>query len=497
MVQSLRIKANNLFTTNDPLASFDMLAIAKSHPVIIARTLLYLAISIQQIPPQFDSSSLSLDLDEALHDYTGAVFSLIVHDDELIGTLEGLECLLFQAIFHINAGNLKRAWLTFRKGLSMCQLMGLHRCTENMTMDAPSKSRTGGRYLWLQFVFGDRYSGTILGMPPGSSDDSFGPQERIETQSESINEFFARKVGVIAGRISDRNRKESSHMFAITQGIEHSMDSLKRELSQSWWQIPDFTSMERSVSKSILFTQIMQQIWFFQLETLLHLPFMLRAAKDHRYEHNKLSCLQASRGLINRYLALRGVNSTQMSCRIVDFGAFTSTVMLVLDLITPPQTSESDGIKQQRESDRLLVNQVLAIMEVLARYSRETVAAQSATVIKALLATIDGSRLLSGDLILKIPHLGTIRIERPSGSIRPNSEEPIATQGQSVYAHDPTTGTWDGMHATNFGASAVSFTSSMFPDIGKDPLPQDFDWLEDGSMFNEFQNPDVSGLWML
>lgn len=66
------------------------------HPTIIARALLYIAICIQQLPPEFDMSRIHLipSLDVVMEEYISAVTKYVTSDDELTTTIEGLECLL-------------------------------------------------------------------------------------------------------------------------------------------------------------------------------------------------------------------------------------------------------------------------------------------------------------------------------------------------------------------------------------------------------------------
>lgn len=76
------------------------------------------------------------------------VQALITSDDEYASTIGGLECLVLQGVFHINAGNPRRAWLIFRRAISIGQLMGIHK---------PESTIPGGRQMWYQVVQADRY----------------------------------------------------------------------------------------------------------------------------------------------------------------------------------------------------------------------------------------------------------------------------------------------------------------------------------------------------
>lgn len=83
----------------------------------------------------------------------------------------------------------------------------------------------------------------------------------------------------------------------------------------------------------------MCQVWHFELATLLHLPFMLRAADDRRYEHSRVSCLNASRSLIRRWLAIRESHETFYFSNLIEFEVFTATTTLLLGLLHPETSS--------------------------------------------------------------------------------------------------------------------------------------------------------------
>jgi hypothetical protein len=142
-----------VFGDNDPSVIppiFHLAEISKKHPAIIARTILYLAVCLQQLNPGFDTKQLHLmpSVEARVERYLTTVSGLITSDDELVSTMEGLECLILQGVYHINAGNPRRAWLTFRRALNIGQLMGIHR----RSTEIPD-----GREMWFQIVQTDRY----------------------------------------------------------------------------------------------------------------------------------------------------------------------------------------------------------------------------------------------------------------------------------------------------------------------------------------------------
>lgn len=139
---------------------FNVSTVSRSHPIVIARLLLSLALCIQQLPPHIDTRRLQTKtpLREVMDQIITTVTATVTSDDELIGSMEGIECLLLQGVYQVNAGNLRRAWLTFRKAINVAQLMGLHRVSLKAAQEAPDLMETRRHYTWYQMMKGVCYS---------------------------------------------------------------------------------------------------------------------------------------------------------------------------------------------------------------------------------------------------------------------------------------------------------------------------------------------------
>jgi hypothetical protein len=135
---------------------FDVLTVSSSHPIIITRLLLFVALSIQQLPPKIDLKRFQskLPLREMMEKIIAFVATTVTFDDELIGSVEGIECLVLQAAYHVNAGNLRRAWLTFRRAINIAQLMGLQRVSLKVSKDMPDSKEARRHNLWYQILRG-------------------------------------------------------------------------------------------------------------------------------------------------------------------------------------------------------------------------------------------------------------------------------------------------------------------------------------------------------
>lgn len=147
-------------TENDFHGLFNVSDVSKGHPLTIARLLFCIAICIQQLPPEMDMRNFQIT--KPLRDMMGDIIDFLVRnvtsDDELIGNIESIECLALQGIYEVNAGNLRRSWLSFRKAVAIAQLLGLHRVAVNSSQEGLDLMKTKRRHLWYQVSRGVRGS---------------------------------------------------------------------------------------------------------------------------------------------------------------------------------------------------------------------------------------------------------------------------------------------------------------------------------------------------
>jgi hypothetical protein len=226
----------------------------------------------------------------------------------------------------------------------------------------------------------------------------------------------------ISGLILARNQEDFTHSFSTTQRIGELLDSLSEEMPPAWWDIPTSILTDRTKEASVEFERVMCQIWHFELETLVHLPFMLRAATDRRYEHSHVSCLNASRNLIKRWISIRESQVTLLFSNLLEFEAFTAATTLLLGLLGP-QKNTSQAVLQERYEDSQLVETVIQNFERLKQHGAGMVVdTQSISVIRTLQQFLHGT--LSGKLRLEIPFFGIIKIAN-SGAVQPLEGERI------------------------------------------------------------------------
>lgn len=340
-------------------------------------------------------------------------------------------------------------------------------------------------------------------MPAGSEDVGVGPEETFQNPDIDKDKLFVRRICDFSGRIIERNQSDQAQAYGTTQEIDETFESLAKEMPDTWWKIPDYILHDRSEASSILFDQMMTQIWYFQLVALLHLPFMLRAATERRYEYSKFSCMKASREILYRYLVLRKTHKTSFCCKVIDFGAFTATVTLYIGMLEPTPGTESQDQREQKASDRDLVHKVLVSMEELSGGGKDVIATQSADAIRSLLEVESGSGQHAGNLKLAIPYFGTITIVRPP----PTLAHMAASNPSSQYMPSPPTlnqviapHPWQPQYGNdpNGNFPLISFTSSQFPQLTPEIMSGE-PWQmpeADTMFFDSLLEQDIAGNWV-
>jgi len=314
---------------------------------------------------------------------------------------------------------------------------------------------------------------------------------------------YNKNLTTIAGLIVDRNQAEPTHAFSTTQNIDEKLDDFAKQMPSSWWELPKHSSFERNEATVALFDRLLVQIWHYELESLVHLPYMLRAAVDRRYEYSRLSCLSASRKLIQRWIFLRGQSKAAFICKIIEFQAFKAAITLLLGILQPSPTVKDAMQIRQDEEDRKLIDTVRNIFEELQALENDVLLAQSSEVLKTLQCINLDDHGKSGNMRLTIPHFGTISVGRSLCKFAAQGPRPAANlQGienaNTGFQVDPALQNWQDNVPMQppypTPPPVLTFTSSQFPplttDMGEWPFNED-----DTLLFDSLLNTDLDGNW--
>lgn len=409
-----------------------------SNPVVLAKHLLQLMICIQHLQP--NCNSLPLENRESLKQYAVNVVStvseIVQSRDDIFVSLQGLECLLLLAIFQLNAGNLRRSWLTVRRALNISQILGLEKGAvmhfQKLDKKILPKVNTSPRWLWHRVLFFDRYLSLLLGLPSGTKNDPF--TNLSDSENYTPMDCLERDYTGITGLIIERNSmKSSDEAFATTQLIDCKLDAAAQGMGAEWWEPtrPHMVGVESTFEKISNISRTLLQIHHFTLKVFLHLPHLFQrepglGTHNHRFRYSRDTCATASRLILRLFIPYRNLNSSATACRHVDHSALIGAMALLLAYLAdePPQIEGNHTPTTQRQEDSQLLESVQARFQALARENEDTICRETSSVISQLMpiftwperSAVEGhgdqaSQTVLQPIKLDVPYIGVITIK--------------------------------------------------------------------------------------
>ncbi|KAF3083658.1 hypothetical protein TWF102_011211 [Orbilia oligospora] len=420
------------------------------HPVLVARKLLLLATFLQSIPTSAVDglNEMSADYRVVMSSVFKAATRLVTTNEELITTLEGIECVMMESMFLNNAGNLRRAWLANRRAMNMAQIMGLHidaTSSAVIVLEKDTHDRIDPKYMWFRLVVSDRYLSLMLGLPQGVMESSFAEPNMLEGCTPL--ERMERMESVAASLVLQRSSQERIDL-ASTYKIDKMMRDAAALMPPQWWLVDTKLTAISDDSSRVLeeSVRLTAQFAHHHLLVQLHLPYiLLPSSRELSYDYSKMVAANSSREVLVRFIAYRSSSSTPAYCRGIDFISFIASTALCLahmQTVSGPQARDVgtmfntfQSLQHQRLSDRGLLERTLEVMEMMAFESNDLVAGKIVSILRPLLdiesnslkggcyhITVSTENLTESEVVsnvgdgvsrvrIQIPHFGTIQIE--------------------------------------------------------------------------------------
>ena len=126
--QMLTVPYSNLDRRDKPPKSLLERSGPKVHPTLIARHMLQVATFLQHSHPDFHEEirRLSGPPCETMKRLADTAVSLVTTNDDLVGSIEGLECVIMKCYYQTNGGNLRKGLIAIRRAMTVAQLMSFH-----------------------------------------------------------------------------------------------------------------------------------------------------------------------------------------------------------------------------------------------------------------------------------------------------------------------------------------------------------------------------------
>ncbi|KAL7948727.1 hypothetical protein V8C42DRAFT_312140 [Trichoderma barbatum] len=356
--------------------------------------MLFLTLCIQQLPRHWRRVIISPSISRQVLIDAYIRFTMVLLAVEGEESVMVVQCHLLLHKILINMGRPQRAWVAIRHAISAATLVGMDRLDVGASIQR--------KMLWAQTWMFERQLCTMLGFP--SAVTARGTKED-PTEVLSPAQKVLRRLCVIMGDVIERNQNPAKVSYATTVQLDQEMEDLKNSFLPEWdgQYTPDATTIS-------IYSEEAVKIFFYSTLKHIHLPYMLKAKTDRRYEHSRLSAMEACRGLIKSYLRLRGSTKTEVvQCEIMDFMIFSSAIALILGILSGGGDTSPAALSGYAEEWQL-VDKLIGELRKTNTLLECTVAKQSAEVLETLVAASYGTYNVQEDFVLVVPYFGRLRI---------------------------------------------------------------------------------------
>jgi hypothetical protein len=135
--------------------------------------------------------------------------------------------------------------------------------------------------------------------------------------------------------------------------------------------------------------RLFAQVLHYNLLNQLHLPYMLRSSSSKSWhKYTLITCVNASREVLSRFVTLRCFNGIAYSCRTVNSLALLAAMTLLLAHLDSHRSKAENPLAHRYHSDRAMVEKAQENMEELNCLQSDALSAQAADFL-CRLRTID------------------------------------------------------------------------------------------------------------
>jgi hypothetical protein len=376
------------------------------------------AAALQHLSPTAVFPGLSKHHHAIMEDLANSAIQTVTTNDSLLGSLEGLENIILEALYHIDSGNMRRAWITFRRAVMVAQLLGLHQPGHYRYKLINEQSDLDPVVMWRSIVSMERVCSLLLGLPTSTSTTASTGLDT--TKGDGVCDQASLSMRMTA-RILERNQARiGERAHELTREIDQELIQLTQQLPSTFWRPLSFSGLQ--IDSAAAFWESRRawdQMTYYSLVNQLHLPYMLCSSDTPGVLYSRIACVNASREILTRHIAFKTFNPITTCSRMGDFIALIAGMTLILaHLVSHSQNAIGNALVHQRFGDRATVEQALECMKSMSELHEDVLAARCIGMLRDLLA-IEANAARGpktgacGDdcfLMIRIPYLGAIRI---------------------------------------------------------------------------------------
>lgn len=396
----------------------------ESDPVLLAKQMLLFATALRYISPAERIHGLSKHHHQIMEELACVAIRLVTMNDSLLESLECLESIILEAFYHTDSGDIRKAWITMRRAVMAAQLLGLHRRGHYRHKVIDGRNAVDPEAIWSSIVYMERVVSLLSGLPTSTDNIVLTRQEVADDASNNCG--LLTDLGNAAGKILERNRIElPQQALDVTKSIDDELLRISASLSPTFWRPTEFSGLAQDSSHAFdEIRRVFDHSSYYTLVIQLHMPHMLCPSHSTQRTYSKMACVNASREILTRQIALRTFNLVTACCRMNDFMALIAGMTLMLaHAISHCDTTAGNVLAHQRLGDRAMVQRALECMTFISELQEDQLAVRCASLLKDLLVIEesaarrpDQSSANNGEdrdfVITRAPFFGGIKLSR-------------------------------------------------------------------------------------
>lgn len=392
--------------------SFIEESIESGRPAIMARALMWFALCVQQVPSSDtgDVASRKMSSSAAVMRYLNMSDSLLGPDVQADFTTAGLTCLVLQAKCYVNMGRVRQAWLAIRRAVNQALVLGFHNSQRQLGYEDTRTWQT----IWAYDCQLSLLIGVPSAVPAACSPNLDGLVNDMPLEAKMMHH-----ISSLCADISSRNLNSQQCSYADTMLLDEKLERLRAMVPDDRWRL----DLAQGIPLEIFHARQTSKLYLHHLKQLVHLPYMLKAITETRYQYSRASVLEALEDMMQCYAETkRHPEGLYVMCFLVDFLAFSAGLILAADILSQQSIWDRDIEARKWQSIRGLVSE----LKVAATLLDHTVARQSAQLLEYLDSARNGTYIGPDSYDAVIPYFGKVRIRRPQARNSPAVDGPRA-----------------------------------------------------------------------
>jgi hypothetical protein len=363
-----------------------------SNPVLLAKQMLLFAAALRYLSPTETIPGLDKHHHHIMNDLARAAIRIVTTNDLLLGSLEGLENIILEAFYHTDSGDIRQAWITMRRAVMAAQLLGLHRSGHYRYKIIDSRNDIDPETVWSSIVYMERVVSLLSGLPT-STGGIVLTRQGIQSEASDYRGLLT-NLGNVAGQILERNQIEvPQQALDLTKMIDEELLRISGTLPPTFWRPAEFSGLTSdSLDAFDEIRRVFDHSSYYTLIIQLHMPHMLCPSHSTQRMYSKMACVNASREILTRQIALRTFNPVTACCRMNDFMALIAGMTLMLAHATSHcDNSAGNVLAHQRLGDRAMVQRALECITFISDLQEDQLAVRCASLLNDLLIIEEGA----------------------------------------------------------------------------------------------------------